>query len=231
MIDNMDWFLDNLENNIQFGYARFNDGEIMAIKESGCVVARGDQIVDESLTMALREAIIYKQKNYFVGIPCSMCYNEYNKLAKDMIGEYEHLTKAVVTTNKNWKKFIDNFPKVMSNRKLIWISGDDQSIGSLRGYGLNVKKSARIPNRNSWKFYQRLKDLMPKWFEPNDVVGISLGPTARILVRHWFEEYPDITFIDMGSNLDPITRDVWHDCHKGWEETGFNLTRPCEECN
>ena len=31
MINDMDWFLENLKNNVQFGYARFNDGEMMGI--------------------------------------------------------------------------------------------------------------------------------------------------------------------------------------------------------
>ena len=31
----MDWFLENLKNNVQFGYARFNDGEMMGIAERG----------------------------------------------------------------------------------------------------------------------------------------------------------------------------------------------------
>ena len=62
-------------------------------------------------------------------------------------------------------------------------------------------------------------------------MAVSLGPTARILVKDWFEKYPDITFIDVGSNFDPFTRKVYHNCHKGWEETGFNIGKPCSECN
>ena len=74
-------------------------------------------------------------------------------------------------------------------------------------------------------------ETFPKAFLPGDIVCVSLGPTARILVRQWFEKFPNITFIDIGSNLDPFTRNVSHRCHLGWEETGFNLSTPCEECN
>lgn len=231
MINDMDWFLDNLKNKVPFAFARFNDGEMMAIDRVGSVVARGDQVVDRSLSEALREAIKHKQENYYVGIPCSMCYPRLNSLANNLVGEYEFLTSAVVTTNRNWKKFIDNFPKAIEDRNLIWIGGNDQDNESLKEIGLRVKKMAKIPRMNSWSYFNTINQMIPQYFEDGDVVGISLGPTARVLARKWFEEYPNITFIDMGSNLDPFTRNVWHNCHKGWKETGFNLTKPCPECN
>jgi len=231
MINNMDWFLNHLENKIPFAYARFNDGEMMGIDQIGTIVARGDQYVDITLSEALKESLEYKQKNYYIGVPCSLCYPRYNKLANDIIGEYSLKTLAVVTTNRNWKKFIDNFPKVMKDRRLIWIGGNDQDIEAIKELGLDVVKAAKVPRKNSWRFYQQLKDQIPQYFQDGDVVGISLGPAARVLVRQWFEEFKNITFIDMGSNLDPFARNVWHNCHKGWDETGFNLTTSCKECN
>jgi hypothetical protein len=231
MINNMDWFFQNINNKTPFAYARFNDGEMMAIDKIGSIVARGDQYVNESLSVALTEAIKYKQEHYYIGIPCSKCYPEYNKLANELIGDYEFKTSAVVTTNRNWKTFIDLFPEAMSDRNMIWIGGDDQNIQALRDLDLNIIRAARLPRRNSWDYYKHIKEVMPEHFEEGSVVGLSLGPLARVLAREWFEEYPDITFIDMGSNFDPFTRNVRHNCHKGWEETGFNLTAPCEECN
>lgn len=231
LIDNMDWFTENLANKTPFGFARFNDGEMMAIEKIGSVVARGDQLVDESLSNALNEAIIYKQEKYYIGIPCSLCYPHLSAVGRGLVGDYNYLTQAVVTTNRNWKKFIDTFPKVMEGRRLIWVGGNDQNPEAIKKLGINVAKSALVPRVNSWKFYEKISRMLPEYFEPGDVVGISLGPTARVLVRRWFEEYPDITFIDMGSNLDPFTRNVRHNCHMGWEETGFNLTRRCKECN
>lgn len=231
MITDMNWFLEHLRGQVPFGYARFNDGEMMAIDQVGSVVARGDQVVDESLHHALKESLSYKQDNYYIGIPCSLCYPHFSALAKDKVGDYDYLTSAVVTTNKNWQTFITSFPDVMEDRRLLWIGGNDQNPDAIRDLGINVGKTARIPRVNSWKFYDKIRETVPQYFEPGDVVGISLGPTARVLVRQWFEEFPDLTFIDMGSNLDPITRNVWHNCHKGWEETGFNLTKRCKECN
>jgi len=231
MLTNIDWFLDNLKNNVPFGFARFNDGEMMGIVRVGSVVARGDQRVNESLSQALTDALIHKQSNYYVGIPCSLCYPTLNHAAVDMVGDYEYLTSAVITTNKNWKHFIDTFPEVVKDKRLIWIGGDDQNVDNLLELGITIDKKALIPRKDSWKYYDHILNTFPETFSKGDIVAISLGPTARVLVKEWFKKYPDVTFIDVGSNFDPYTRNVWHNCHKGWKETGFNLTSPCEECN
>ena len=231
MITEMDWFLENIRTKTPFGYARFNDGEMMAIDQIGSVVARGDQIVDESLHNALNEAITYKQERYYIGIPCSLCYPRFAGLAREIVGDYDYLTSAVATTNRNWKHFITSFPAAMEGRRLIWVGGNDQNPDAIRDLGITVGKTALVPRQNSWKFYDKIRQALPEHFQPGDVVGISLGPTARVLVRQWFEEFPDLTFIDMGSNLDPFTRNIRHNCHKGWDETGFNLTKRCPECN
>ena len=227
----MEWFNENLKHKIPFAYARFNDGEMMGIDRINSIVARGDQMVNKQLSEALRESLSYKQKHYYIGIPCSVCYPRYNQLAREIVGQYEYLTSAVATTNRNWKEFLDTFPELMAERRMIWVAGHDQNIDPLKEIGLNVVNQVKIPRKNSWDYYEQIKEKVPQLFQSGDVVGISLGPTARILVRKWFEQYPDITFLDLGSNLDPFTRNVYHNCHKGWDETGFNLTRRCSECN
>lgn len=231
MLRTPEWFYNNLSNNIPFGFARFNDGEMGGIDRVGSIAARGDQQVNEDLSNSLKESLCHKQKNYYVGIPCSLCYPHLNKLALQLVGEYEYLTSAVLLTNRNWKHFIETFPTAVRDRRLLWVGGEDQNTDNLEKLGIKIEKKGLIPRKNSWKYYEHVFKTFPKVFEPNDVVCVSLGPTARVLVQKWFEQMPNITFIDIGSNFDPFTRNVWHNCHKGWDETGFNLTKRCEECN
>lgn len=231
MIENLDWYFENLRNKTPFAFARFNDGEMMGVDKIGSIVARGDQIVDESLHLALKEALTYKQENYYVGVPCSICFPYYAKIAKEIVGEYEYMTRAVIATNRNWMEFLVHFPRAMRGRKMHWISGADQNINAFNMLRIQIDKYFQVPQKNSWAYYEEICEKIPQHFKAGDVVGISLGPTARVLARKWFEEFPDITFLDMGSNFDPFTRNVRHNCHKGWESTGFNLTGRCEECN
>lgn len=231
MIKKYDWFFENLRNNVNFCYVRFNDGEMMGIEKVGAVAARGHQIVDLSLKKELTNSIKHRQNKYYVGIPCSLCYPRFNRLAKKMVGDYELTTSAVLLTNKNWKYFYDNFKKSMVNRKMIWVGGKDQDPERLKQYGLNIEKTIRVYSKQSWSFYKQLNDLIPKYIEDNYVVGISLGPTARVLCQQLFKKFPNVTFLDMGSLLDPVTKGVYYNAQKGWKETGFNYVRRCKECN
>jgi hypothetical protein len=228
--DQYKFIINNLENSIPFSYARFNDGEMMGINKIGSVVARGDQMVDKSLHNALRTAIQHKQHNYYVGIPCQTCFPLYHKIANDLIGEYDQTVSAVALTNRNWAKFMSELPRVMVGKKVHYISGDDQNIEPLKDiFNMNILTHTKLPSRNSWNEY----DTVSKYIDhvvDGDVVIISLGPTARVLCKEWFELKPNTTFIDIGSILDPFTRNVWHNCHKGWEN-GFNLTKKCKSCN
>jgi hypothetical protein len=225
------WFFDCLNDEIPFCYVRFNDGEMMGISLDNAVVARGDQLVDPSLKSKLTEAITHRQENYYVGIPCSACYPSYNNVAKNLVGDYENVKSAVALTNRNWKAFYDNFPASTKNKKILWIGGKDQNPENLKNYGLNIEKTIRVPNKNSWQFYEKIKHTAQNLFDQVDIVCVSLGPTARILCYEWFKEYKTMTFLDMGSLLDPVTRGVQFGAHKGWAETGFNLVPPCGECN
>lgn len=225
------WFFEKLEKDEPFCYVRFNDGEMMGIALHNATVARGDQFVDQTLKQALVKAIQHRQKNYFIGIPCSLCYPRYNSVAKQFVREYEHKTSAVSLTNRNWKYFYDNFPAALKNKKVLWIGGKDQDPEKLKEYGLNIFKTIRIPNKNSWKYYEKIKEIAEEYIEQVEIVCVSLGPTARILCSEWFQLHRDKTFLDLGSILDPVTRGVYFGAHKGWEETGFNLVPKCKECN
>lgn len=231
MNNDFDLLISNLKNNVNFAFSRFNDGEMIAIDQVGSVISRGDQMVTQELQQELKKSILHKQENYFIGIPCSKCYPKYHDLSLSLVGEYKFLTKATVLINDNWKRFLDQFPKSIEGRRIVWIGGDDQDIDNLNKIGITVDKKALIPRKNSWRYFNHILETFPQSFQKDDVVCISLGPTARILAQRWFESNPDKTFLDIGSTFDPYTRNVFHNYHLGWDETGFNLTKPCEECN
>ena len=203
----------------------------MGIQRAGSVVARGDQVVNSNLRNKLIDAIKHRQDNYFIGIPCKLCYPGFYNLSKKYVKDYDYITKATLLTNLNWKNFILKFPKNVGNREIIWISGEDQKIDFLKEHlNLNVTQHYKIPRKNSWKEYDKIKYLI-KDFNDNSIVCLSCGPLSRVLGYEWFKENKNITFLDIGSTFDPFTRNVWHKCHKGWDKTGFNIQKRCKICN
>ncbi|HUV84595.1 MAG TPA: hypothetical protein VMV86_02750 [Methanosarcinales archaeon] len=225
-MDKINQILYNLKNNIPQALIRINDGEAQGILEPGCTVARGDQYVPQDLSDALREALQHEQENYWVGLPCDKCATSkwYNRI-KDLVRpDYEYLTKAVVTTNRNWKLVIEEFPKVLEGRRVHWVSGQDQNLSNLREKtGIKVATHIQTPLKNSWSLYKQVSQ-WGKDFQKGSVVILSSGPLSRVLAKEWFQQNPEVTFLDVGSVFDPFTRNVWHSCHRG------TLTK-CEGCN
>jgi hypothetical protein len=231
MITDINVFLDKLRKKENFCYVRYNDGEMMGVDKVGSVAARGDQYITQELHEKLVEGINHRQENYYIGTPCSLCFPRYSALAKQIINDYKCGTSAVLFTNRNWKTFYDNFPFSCKDRQVVWVGGKSQSKQALIDYGLDIKNCVLIPEKNSWSYYEKIKTIVPPLLSPNDIVMVSLGPTARVLCKEWFQQYPENTFIDIGSVLDPVTKNVYFGAHKGWDETGFNLQKRCVECN
>lgn len=220
-MEQIEQLLDNLKNEVPFALSRFNDGEMLGLISPGSTVARGDQYVDITLSTALAEALTYEQKNYWVGLPCSVCFPQYSRVAKNLVrSEYQYQTHAVVLTNRNWKRSIEEIPKLLENRTVYWVSGNDQDISKL---SFVISEHYKVPTVNAWKDYSLAKGFLSE-FEQNSIVIVSCGPMSRVLVKEWFSERPDLTVLDAGSTWDPFTRNVWHNCHKG-------TLAPCSECN
>lgn len=222
--------INNIKNSKPFAYSRFNDGEMMGIANSDTIIARGDQYVTKDLQTALHEALTHKQDNYYVGVPCPICFPKLNKLANELVGDYRFKVSAVALTNRNWARFISELPKVMGGKDVRFISGDDQDLTFVKDkLNFNIIDHVKLTSKNSWGVINKIENYIYN-IKDGDIVFISLGPSARVLVRKWFEIKPNSTFIDIGSVLDPFTRNVWHNCHKGWEK-GFNNTKKCKICN
>ena len=106
-----------LKDQVPFAFARFNDGEMKGVAQIGRKVARGDQIVTESLNAKLKEALRHRQKNYWIGKPCRGCFVKQRKLFDTFVSsEYPCLTHAVLLCNNgHWPKFIKDFPEYVGS--------------------------------------------------------------------------------------------------------------------
>jgi len=127
-------------------------------------------------------------------------------------------------------KFIQQIVGLLENKNVHYISGFDQNLEMLKDvFKFNIINHVKIDNKNSWSHYEILKSYSDN-IKDGEIVLISLGPTARILCYDFFKNNNKSTYIDVGSIFDPFTRNVNHNCHKGWEN-GFNITKRCENCN
>lgn len=221
-MNKFDELMNLLKNKTNFSFVRFNDGEMMGIKKIGALVARKTQKVDISLHNKLILAINHTQRNYWKGMPCSICFPQHRLLFDQFVRfNYKYLTHATVFTNSgNWEKFIELFTLYCDKRDTIWISGRDQNLVKLP-CNLNIKEHIKLPLYNCWDSYDEIKNME---FRKNDLVILSCGPMSRVLAHEWFSKNPECTFLDLGSVFDPYTRNVWHAYHRG-------TLKYCQECN
>lgn len=210
--------------NTPFAFSRFNDGEVGGILSTNFVASRGAQKVTRDLQLKLIEAIKFKQKDYWVGIPCSVCYPAYNKVANELVGEYEYKTLAVDLINKNYNLTRDIFKRTLRGKEVYWVGGEDQIVDKVKEeYNFNLVKQFKLPNTNCFEYYDSVLEEVNN-FKDGSIVILSLGPLERILVKEWFERNSKITFLGLGSFFDPMTRNVTHGYHNG-------ATKKCEVCN
>lgn len=214
--------LENLKEGIPQALSRFNDGEVQGIVQPGCTVARGDQQVNEDLSNKLKEALQHQQENYWVGIPCNKCNTAkwYKRVINLVDPNYKYLTKAVVTTNRNWKLFTSSVKECVKDKHIIWVSGANQKLENLP---FDVDFHLKVPKRNAWRAYEEANKAF-ELFPSGTVIFFSCGPMSRVLAYEWFKKRPDSNYLDIGSAFDPYTKNLWHACHK-------ETLAPCEGCN
>ena len=173
-MDKYNTLIDNLKNKEPFALGRFNDGEMLGIWQAGQVVARGDQLVSVELRDKLTQALVHMQHQYWVGLPCSKCFPEHSNLAKSLVHpQYPYQTHAVVFTNRNWKKFVDEFPNHINDRNVYWVGGDDQDITKLP---FTVTEQYKVPKRDAWSEYENTLNLVD-----------GFAPWSSLHVDQWLE--------------------------------------------
>lgn len=231
-MDKIDEIIDKLASRTPIALARFNDGEMTGIAVPGTTIARGDQFVYKSLQLALIEALQYKQKNYYRGLPCSTCWPTQRLIADRVITGYENefLTSAVVLTNRNIAKFTEAFKHIATRQNIAWVGGENQDLDALASVGgISTIWYEYVDTQNSWGQYNEIRTAIQQQLiaMPGryiDIVAFSCGPVSRVLARSLFEEFPDRTFLDIGAVFDNHTKDYWLGCHDG-------SLAPCPECN
>ena len=230
----VDRFLTMLKERVPFAFSRFNDGEMSAFRKGdGERIGRTQHTsIDDDLREHLKRAMSHEQENYWVGLPCFTCFPNLHEYAMQYVSnDYPYKTRAVGLTNRNWGKFVAEFPDAVKDRKLYWMCSSDQNLEMMSDvFGLQFEGRIDLPSIDAWNHYDKVKGLY-ETFESDSVVALSCGPMSRILIPEWFAKRPDVTYIGVGSIFDPFTRNIWHSCHKGWMERGFNNLPRCEGCN
>jgi len=216
---------NNLENNIPFCFIKVNDGEVSAMIDVNCNLSRGDEKSSIKLSEKIKECILYNSKNYYIGLPCSLCYNDYYNKTKIYTNDNSNILNANILINTNVNKTLQILTKTMKNKNIVIVTNitNLKNIAALGIYNINPYKVVIISEKYAFENdYEKVKNEY-KNLNDNDIVLCLCGPLGRILCYEWFKNNNTLTCLELGSLFDPLLRNKAYLYHLGTHKY-------CDEC-
>ena len=209
--------IEILKNKLQsmepFTFSKFADGEWSVI--TGESVNNGEfrydscSSLDIDQKLELVDAFKYRNKNYYVGISCPCCQNIsiHNKM-KEVSGQQESsLTWANIWVNSNYGYFINSVVPVFDEYDIFIVANENSRFERLPF----VPKKIYPVSNNAWVSDYGLIDDIKRDIQQslitrdvkNYLFLFCCGPFGNILAHQLNEFYPNYTYLDIGSTLNP----------------------------
>jgi len=181
--------------------ARFGDADAVALEQLGPlpkVNVHDPEDVDKPLQEALTKALSHTQENYWVGTCCPKCRPRQSRQLRKL-ARTKNLTTSNITQSLTRLDFIKAFKE--SYPCVWWVAGDNHDAAGVPIPATHIM----VPATCAWSFYEGVRTFETR-LEPGDVVFLSAGRLANVLVAEWFAKHPDCTFINIGTMFDNTTR-------------------------
>lgn len=214
-------FIFNINNNINFAFAHFNDGEILLALGEKQNVSRGMQCNSKLLAKKILYALTYQGENYYPGIPCSRCFNKLHLFCKNKIKR--KCAPACVFHHTKISHF-HKFLLSLEGKKLYWFVDEHKNLTNFKkhNYKLDISSKFIVKSKNAFDEYHYIKKLCK--FQNNSIVILLCGPLGRILAQEWFEQNNNVTYLCLGSYFDSILN------NKKYNYDSLVRHRYCSEC-
>ena len=215
-----------LENKENFAFSRFSDGEMYILQNKELVLGDGIIQIDTHkqsgpyqkpdfkhfdpkehsfYQQKLVESLQYKQPNYYKGISCSCCVGkEQFDWQVDLAGgDDESLTWANLWVNGNYPRFISEILPIFYSRDCVFIGHEDANLDRLPFF----VKDFRVGYNAMINDYDKIEEIAD-WIRTNNVKNhlflFSASTFTNLAVVELFREFPNNTYIDIGTCLTPM---------------------------
>jgi hypothetical protein len=215
-----------LENQEHFAFSRYSDGEMYILQNKELVLDNGlIQIGDEKqggvyqapdfkhfdpkehsfYQKKLVESLQYKQPNYYKGISCSCCVGkEQFDWQVDLAGgDDESLTWANLWVNGNYPIFITHILPIFYSRDCVFVGHEDANLDRLPFF----VKDFRVGYNAMINDYGKIEEIA-EWIRENNIENhvflFSASSFTNLAVYQLFREFPNNTYIDIGTCLTPM---------------------------
>lgn len=209
--------LENILNGEPFSFARFNDGEMSAIalgrrfeadeEEPGhtYAVARGEQRPTKQLAADLQKCLASFSPQLVIGLCCPHCYPAHYEEGERLRDCRTPVVNANILQNGTWRVTCATLRLALQrepNRPFLWIGGGHQSVSGVAAALGRTPRFLAVPQTDAHTDVDLILDALMDC-EEGTLVGLSCGPTSRIIAVRSALMNLEITALDLGSLLDP----------------------------
>lgn len=225
--EDLRYFHNLLKNKIPFAVTRFGDGERMIMEDVNLnLLHKGEfnYTGQADLRYDLTYSFQLDKENYFVGIPCPCCQPiDKVKWMKDSTYLPEtKLTWANIFVNGNYPYFMNSFIKDFNLYKITFIGpGNVDNLPFDVSTKYKIGPDAWIHNKN---IYEELRSQIITTNSVNELFLFCAGPYANILVSKLYEEFPDNTYLDLGS---VFNIELGIGANRGYLSRNSNINKIC----
>lgn len=224
--NDLDIFINNLNNKIHFAFSRFSDGEIfmlknkkISIKENICMVddkvfgrtnytkeelKEFDPSIHGFYLNELIKCINHEQDNYFKGIACTCCNGKDDvKFINKFIKNNKNITFSNLIFNGNYEKFYKFLSNFLIDKNVIFIMSKYATPSNLK---FKCKKIFFVGENcmvNDFELIQILIDYVKNNNIKNHYFLFSAGSLSNFLIYYLFSLFKDNTYLDVGSFFNP----------------------------
>lgn len=212
----LDTFNQRISDKNNFSLVRFGDGEMRVVngvqidlseKFSGEHKYTPDNEKDEHYRNILKESLLYKHPQYYVGLPCRCCVGNQHcdQLREQSEQDDKQLTWANIFVNANYQRFIKFTVPELSLRKVNLICHEKAETNKLP---FQIKRSFLVGS-NAWvNDYDRLlveiQDFILLNKIKNEIFLFCAGVLSNMLIYQLTKVHPTNTYIDIGSVFDDV---------------------------
>lgn len=209
--DNFFYFWNKIENNENFAFSRYADGEVLLMK--GSSVGYNTQAFGtdkwyslDGLTKAgeeLFQTLNHNEDNYYYAISSkSDNIDDYNYLINNVKQDISKITFVNLWINSNYHLMLDKFDNL--KRDVILICNKN---AKKENFPFNVIDIIEFPD-DCINFWESDNDNFINYLSEkysslnNQLFFISCGPISEIIIDRLYNNNPNNTYVDVGSSID-----------------------------
>ena len=196
-----------------FSFIKFGDGELRCMM--GCEGGDQEYLYYKELAQKLHAAWYFfnTKENIYIAKwndhkPGMDGTTDTERFLNDLISGtnvgVDFVNFEILLQNTLTKQKFDFYKTIKaSKRKKIYV-GPGRILPGIKGF-LNTDLAIEAPYPDTFRYYDKVLEWTLKEACDNSIIMLSVGPVANLLIHDLVRYNPNITCLDMGSALEPLT--------------------------